>query len=292
MDKSVHLLTGKAKLAAVLGDPVGHSRSPRLHGYWLAKNNIDGAYVPLHVHEGHLGSALSSLAELGFAGCNLTIPHKEAALGLMDSVDEAAQVIGAVNTVIFTDGRMLGRNTDAEGFVEGLRASLAIQGKTLDTYLAHAVVLGAGGAARAVIYALLKAGVQEITLLNRSRHRADALVKDFTAIAGVTPMHVLPWDALETVLPRASLLVNATSLGMHNQPPLDVAMHALPIHCLVTDIVYTPLETPLLAAARAHGCTVVDGLHMLIHQARAGFAAWFGVWPEVDAELHALVLAG
>lgn len=287
-----HLLTGKAKLAAVLGDPVGHSRSPRLHGYWLAKNAIDGAYVPLHVREGHLGSALSSLAELGFAGCNLTIPHKEAALGLMDKVDEAAEAIGAVNTVVFSEGRMLGRNTDAEGFSEGLRASLATQSKNLEAYLAHAVVLGAGGASRAVIYALLKAGVKRITLLNRSRHRADALVKDFASIAGATPMQVLPWDALETALPTASLLVNATSLGMQGQPALEITMQALPVNCLVTDIVYTPLETALLASARAHGCTVVDGLHMLIHQARAGFAAWYGVWPEVDTDLHALLVAG
>jgi shikimate dehydrogenase len=284
-----HLLTGKAKLAAVLGDPVSHSRSPRLHGYWLAQNGIDGAYVPLHVKEGTLPEALRALQQFGFAGCNLTIPHKEAALPLVDVLDEAASSIGAVNTIQFIDGKIHGRNTDAEGFINGLTHALEADGNTLEDYLTHTVVLGAGGAARAVIYGLQQAGAERITILNRTHSRAETLAHEFAPLVDAQ-IEAVAWDQLPTLLPHATLLVNTTALGMHGQPPLEIDLSPLPQTALVTDIVYTPLRTPLLEAANAHGCRTVDGLHMLIHQARAGFAAWFGHWPEITPDLHEILL--
>lgn len=275
-------ISGKAKLAGVMGWPVGHSRSPRLHGYWLEKHGIDGAYVPLAVRPDDLGAALRALPKLGFRGCNLTVPHKEAALTIVDRVDAAARRIGAVNTVVVeADGSLSGSNTDAPGFIANLRQGapgLALAGKS-------AVVLGAGGAARAVVVGLIDAGVTYIRLANRSADRTRILVNAFApAVVGIA------WDKRAQALEGADLLVNTTSLGMEGEPPLELALDALPETATVTDIVYAPLETALLAAARARGNGVVDGLGMLLHQAVPGFAAWFGTTPDVTAELRAHVL--
>lgn len=269
--------------AGVMGWPVEHSRSPALHGFWLKQYGIAGAYVKLPVPPEGLRAALRGLPEKGFAGCNLTLPHKEAALAIIDHVDASARRIGAVNTIVVrADGTLEGRNTDAFGFIENLRAGAP------DWRADHgaAVVLGAGGAARAVLAALIDAGVPEIRLLNRHRARAESLA---AALGG--EIRVLDWEARARALAGAALLVNTTSLGMHGAPPLELALDALDRAAVVNDIVYVPLETPLLAAARRRGNTVVDGLGMLLHQARPAFAAWFGVMPAVTGELRRTIEA-
>jgi len=271
------------KRAGVMGWPVAHSRSPLLHGFWLKEHRIDGEYVLLPVRPEELALSLRGLAARGFAGCNLTIPHKEAALAIVDVVDAASARIGAVNTVIVRpDGALEGRNTDAFGFRENLRA--AQPGWRAGA--GPAVVLGAGGAARAVVAALLDDGACEIRLVNRSRDRAAALA---AALGG--PIEVVDWARRAEALAGAALLVNTTSLGQTGQPPLELALDALPKEALVNDIVYVPPETPLLAAARRRGNPAVDGLGMLLHQARPAFAAWFGVTPEVTPALRQAVVA-
>ncbi len=280
------ILSGHAKLAGVMGWPVGHSLSPRLHGYWLDKHGIDGAYVPLPVRPDAFPGAVRALAALGFRGANLTIPHKEAALALCDTLDAAAQRIGSVNTLVFGDGRIEGRNSDAFGFIENLRDGAPAWRASA----APAVVLGAGGAARAVIVSLLDAGAQEVRLCNRTPARAEALAEDIGVGDMKGAVVCVPWDARANALSGAGLLVNTTSLGMAGHGALDLALDDLPTSALVTDIVYTPLETDLLRRARARGHAAVDGLGMLLHQARPGFEAWFGVTPEVTPELRAFVL--
>jgi shikimate dehydrogenase len=276
-------VTGAARKAGVMGWPVAHSRSPVLHGFWLERYGIDGAYVPMAVRPADLEAALRALPILGFAGCNLTIPHKEQALGLVDRCDALARRIGAVNTVVVSaDGTLIGTNTDGFGFVESLKAGCpGWQPQT-----GPAVILGAGGAARSIIVALIDLGVPEIRLLNRNSERAESLAAELGG-----PITVRSWDSRSAELPSASLLVNATSLGMAGSPPLELSLDELPPEAVVTDIVYVPLETPLLAAARRRGHPVVDGLGMLLHQARPGFAAWFGVEPDVVPELRDAVLA-
>lgn len=277
-------LSGAAKLAGVMGWPVAHSRSPRLHGFWLERYGVDGAYVPLAVRPERLREALKALPALGFAGCNLTLPHKEAALDALDEITPLAARIGAVNTVtVGEEGTLSGDNTDAFGFIENLRH--AISGWRADA--GPTVLLGAGGAARAVCAALVDAGAKEIRVLNRTQARAEALADDF----GPT-LRVEPWAARSSALAGAALLVNSTSLGMTGQPSLDLDLGQLPKAAVVNDLVYAPLATPLLKAARARGNVVVDGLGMLLHQARPGFAAWFGVKPEVDDALRAFVAEG
>lgn len=277
------ILTGKARLAGVIGWPVGHSRSPRLHGYWLEKMGIDGAYLPLAVAPDDLAEAVRALPKLGFRGVNLTIPHKEAVIPLLDTIDPLAARIGAVNTLIIKeDGMIEGRNTDAFGFLENVRRG-APDWKPQD---GPAVVIGAGGAARAVIAALTDAGVGELRLVNRSRDRAERLAQDLGG-----PIVVGDWNSRADLLDGAALVVNTTSLGMMGQPPLDLDLAALPISAVVTDIVYVPLETPLLAAARQRGNRIVDGLGMLLWQAVPGFTAWFGHQPEVTDALRAFVLS-
>ena len=274
------ILTGTARLAGVMGWPVAHSRSPRLHGYWLEHYGIDGAYLSLPVAPEHIETALRALPVLGFAGVNLTVPHKETALGVVDRVDALARRIGAVNTVVVAaDDTLDGTNTDAFGFTENLRAGAPgwEPGRP-------AVVLGAGGAARAVCVGLADAGVSEIRLANRTAARAARLADE---LAGVQPV---AWEARGDALDGAGLLVNTTTLGMTGAPSLDIALDALPGEAVVTDIVYAPLETPLLAAARARGNPCVDGLGMLLHQARPGFAAWFSREPDVTEALRAFVL--
>ncbi len=271
-------LTGAARLAGVLGWPVSHSRSPLLHGTWLARHGIDGAYMPLPVAPADFAQAVRSLAALGFRGANVTIPHKEAAFALCDARDAAAERAGAVNTLVFRDGRILGGNTDGWGFCESLREQAP--GWRADA--GPAVLLGAGGGARAIAARLLDEGCPRLILVNRSPDRALALAADLGG-----PIEVAATPPLD----GAALVVNTTSLGMAGQPPLAIDLSALPAGAVVADIVYVPLETPLLAAARARGLIGVDGLGMLLHQARPGFAAWFGVEPAVDAALRAAVAA-
>jgi shikimate dehydrogenase len=275
-------LTGRARLAGVMGWPVAHSLSPRLHGFWLKQYRIDGAYVPLPVRPERLASALRALPDLGFSGCNLTVPHKEAALLALDEVAAEARRIGAVNTVrVRQDGTLYGWNTDIGGYAESLAAALpgwSIAGKP-------AAVIGAGGAARAVVAALAGLGASEIRLVNRSPGRAQELAR---ALGG--PVGIHGWSEAGKALAGAALLVNTTTLGMSGQPPLEIDLALLPREAVVSDIVYVPLETPLLAAARARGHPVVDGLGMLLHQAVPGFEAWFGRRPEVTPALRDFVL--
>ena len=277
-------LSGRARVAGVIGWPVAHSLSPCLHGYWLRHYGVDGAYVPLPVRAGDAAAAFAALATLGFVGANVTVPHKEAALAAVARASDDARRIGAVNTlVVGEDGLLEGDNTDASGFLDHLRGSRpgwrAGDGP--------AMVLGAGGAARAVVAALSTAGAPEIRIANRSPERARALAGRFGP-----RVHALPWAAREPALADTVLLVNCTTLGMRDQPPLVLDLAALPDAAVVFDIVYTPLMTPLLAAAAARGLAVVDGLGMLLHQARPGFARWFGITPEVTHALRAHVLEG
>jgi shikimate dehydrogenase len=266
------------KLAGVMGWPVAHSRSPKLHGHWLARHGITGAYVPLPVAPGRVAQALKGLSALGFAGCNVTIPHKLEVMRLVDRIDPLAQRIGAVNTVVVeADGALAGFNTDGYGFIESLREAR----KDWTPGAGPAVVLGAGGGARAIVTTLIAEGASEIRLLNRTAARADELAE----VAG-RQVRALPWEKRADALEGAALLVNTTSQGMVGQPPLEIALDALPKTALVSDIVYNPLVTPLLAAATARGNTVADGLGMLLHQARPAFRAFYGVMPEVTAELR------
>ncbi len=271
------------KHAGVMGWPVENSRSPVVHGHWLKQYGIDGDYRLLPVPPPELEKALRALPRQGFAGCNLTIPHKEAALAIVDRIDAAARRIGAVNTVVvMPDGALEGRNTDAFGFIESLHRAVP----KAQFSAGPAVVLGAGGASRAVVAALIDQSVPEIRLINRNRERAEALA---AALGG--PIRVLDWWERSAALAGAALLVNTTKLGMAGQPELDLTLDDLPKSAIVNDIVYVPLETPLLAAGRDRGNVVIDGLGMLLHQARAGFAAWFGVMPEVTPALRAAVVA-
>jgi shikimate dehydrogenase len=280
---SATLLTGKARLAGVIGWPVGHSRSPALHGFWLAEHGIDGAYVPLAVRPENLRAALAGLAALGFRGANVTVPHKESALTLVDRASDMAMRIGAVNTItIVEDGTLEGDNTDAFGFIENLREVRP----DWRAATGPAVVIGAGGAARAIAVALADAGAPEIRIVNRTKERADRLVQEIGP-----PSVAIEWNDRAAALADAALLVNATTQGMGKEAPLDLDLARLPGNALVHDIVYVPLETPLLAAAQKRGNPTVDGLGMLLHQARPGFAAWFGVEPKVTPGLRAAVLA-
>jgi shikimate dehydrogenase len=282
------IITGTANIAGVMGWPVAHSRSPMLHGHWLQRYGIDGAYVPMAVAPDRLETALRALSALGFAGCNLTIPHKETALAIVDRVDPAATRIGAVNTVIVAaDGALEGRNTDGFGFTENLRH--AVDG--FDITAGTSVVLGAGGAARAIVAALIDEGAPEIRLVNRSRDRAAALAEALKVDGAPSVIKLVDWEERDDALAGAALLVNTTSLGMKDAPPLDLSLHALPTTALVNDIVYVPLTTPLLQAAALRDNPVVDGLGMLLHQARPGFAAWFGVAPTVTPDLRAAIEA-
>ncbi len=265
-------------LAGVIGWPVAHSRSPRLHGAWLARHGINGEYRLLPVQPADLAATLRALPGQGFVGANLTIPHKEAALALCDVLNPSAERAAAVNTLEFSAGKIIGSNTDGYGFIANLRAHGVDPGR------GPALILGAGGAARAIGAALQQAGAA-ITFSNRTPERAIALSKNFS------PATVLPWEQRESALKDFALLVNTTSLGMADQPPLIMFLHNAAPDLVVADIVYVPLQTPLLADAAARGLKTIDGLGMLLHQAAPGFKAWFGVQPEVDAELYRIVAA-
>ncbi|MDX8432390.1 MULTISPECIES: shikimate dehydrogenase [Mesorhizobium] len=269
------------KKAFVTGHPIAHSRSPKIHGHWLARYGIDGSYQAIDVAPDDFAAFLNALRDNGFQGGNVTIPHKEAAFALVERRDEAAEAIGAVNTLWFEDGKLWGGNTDAHGFAANLddyAPGWAANGP--------AVVLGAGGASRAVIHALKERGVGDIRIVNRTLARAEELSHRFGA--GVTAHSA---DAVGDLLADAGLLVNTTALGMHGNEGLSADPAGLPDHAIVTDIVYVPLETPLLAAARGRGLWTVDGLGMLLHQAVPGFERWFGTRPEVTAELRRMIVA-
>lgn len=272
------ILSGRARIAGLVGWPVAHSRSPRLHNFWLERHGIDGAYVPLAVPPESLSAAIRGLAAAGFAGCNVTIPHKETAARLCDSLTDTARRIGAVNTLVFRNGKIDGSSTDGEGFLANLRAH------GVDPAAGPALVLGAGGAARAVAAALIDAGAR-VSLTNRTPGRAEALCRLFP------PLALLPWEARNAALADQALLVNTTAAGMQGLPPLELDLGAADARLTVADIVYAPSETPLLAGARARGLKTVPGLGMLLHQAVPGFTAWFGVRPVVDPEVVAFVAA-
>jgi shikimate dehydrogenase len=270
-------------LAGVMGDPVMHSRSPKLHNYWLAKYGLTGTYVPLAIRAEHLRAALRALPALGFSGCNLTIPHKKAALDMVDKLDPVARRIGAVNCVVVVpDGSLEGRNHDAFGYIESVRE--AQPDWRADT--GPIVVIGAGGGARAVLVSLVDQGAREIRLVNRTLARGKALAGELGG-----PIRPLSWEQREAALEGAAMLINATNQGMLGEPPLDLALDRLPVSALVSDIVYIPRETALLTAARRRGNATVNGLGMLLHQARPAFHAWFGIMPEVTPELRAMIEA-
>jgi len=297
-----------AKKAALLGWPVEHSLSPRLHGYWLKQYGINGSYQALAVKPDDLAETLRKLAKEGYVGVNLTVPHKEHALSIVDRMDENAKRIGAVNTIIMnaglmnTDGDLEGRNTDAFGFAQNL-----LEGGYKMEAERPIAVLGAGGAARAVIAALQDMGAREIHLINRTLEKAEALAQEFSvmeqahfiapnekmaeAVRHMHRVHAYGWGDFGA-LENAGLLVNATSLGMKGQPPLDVPLDLLPKDAFVTDIVYAPLETDLLKRAKQRGNRTIDGLGMLLHQARPAFEAFFGKDPEVTHDLRAHILDG
>ena len=270
----------KPPAACLIGWPAAHSRSPLIHHYWLRTLGIAGGYVIEAVPPDEFKDFIFRLSLRGFVGANVTIPHKERALSL-SKPDERARAVGAANTLWFADGELCSTNTDVEGFINNLDAC-ADGWDTCD----EALVLGAGGSSRAVLFGLLDRGVKRVHLANRTIERARSLADQFGA-------NVLPvsWDALGDLLPRAGLLVNTTSLGMKGQPPLELDVGRLPSSAVVADLVYVPLDTPLLAAARARGLKTADGLGMLLHQAVRGFELWFGRRPEVTAELRALVEA-
>jgi len=266
--------------ACLIGWPAAHSRSPLIHHYWLRTLGIEGGYVIEAVPPDEFKDFLFRLSHRGFVGANVTIPHKERALAL-SKPDERARAVGAANTLWYQDGELCSTNTDVEGFINNLDSSAPGWDRAED-----ALVLGAGGAARAVVFGLLERGVKRVHLANRTLERARALSGQFGA-------RVLPvaWDAIGGLLPRAGLLVNTTSLGMHGQPALELDVGLLPSHAVVADLVYVPLQTPLLAATRARGLKTADGLGMLLHQAVRGFELWFGQRPEVTSELRSLVEA-
>lgn len=268
------------KRACVIGWPVAHSRSPLIHGYWLRHYGIDGSYDRQAVPPDGVGQFLASMRVQGLAGCNVTIPHKEAAFAAAEHPRPAAKAAKAANTLWFENGQLAADNTDGLGFVNSLLAAhpkVRLDGATVS-------ILGAGGAARGIVFVLLERGVHEVRLFNRTRARADAVAALFGA-----RVKTCDWDDRADRSRDASLLVNTTSLGMKGAGALDMDVSRLDAACVVADIVYTPLETPLLAAARAKGLATLDGLGMLLHQAVPGFEKWFGVRPEVTPELRALI---
>jgi shikimate dehydrogenase len=266
------VLTGNARVAGIIGWPVTHSRSPRLHGFWLNRYDIDGTYVPLPVAPGAIEAAVRGIAAIGVVGANVTIPHKQAAFDVCDVVDDFAKRAGTVNTLVIRNGLVEGSNSDGYGFIENLRSH------GIDPGLGSALIVGAGGAAHAIAAALQDNGTH-VTIVNRSPERARSLKDQLPGL------RTLEWNVRNEALADHALVVNTTSLGMEGHPPLELNLDRARETLVVADIVYVPEETPLLAAARRRGLRCVGGLGMLLHQARRGFAAWFGIDPVVDDEL-------
>jgi shikimate dehydrogenase len=270
------------KRACVIGWPISHSRSPIIHNYWLKLHGIDGVYTREPVEPQALAGFIGSLHQKAFEGCNVTLPHKEAVFRLVTPADETTRRLGAVNTVFNRDDKLLGTNTDGEGFL----ASLAASAPQLRLTNTRAFMIGAGGAAMAIAAALIDAGCTQILVANRTRERAERVRTQFG-----NRVHLIDWEQREAAIADCALLVNTTALGMTGQPPLDIDLRRLSAATVVTDIVYSPLETPLLLEARRRGNPVVPGLGMLLHQAVRGFELWFGVRPDVTHELYRLVEA-
>lgn len=272
----------KIPLAGVIGSPIAHSKSPQIHNHWLRIHGLAGYYIPMDVTANHLRQAIDTLPKLGFVGVNITVPHKEKALEMADQATDRAILTGAANTLIFRgDGKIHADNTDGYGFLQNIRQ----KAPDWDPTSGPAAILGAGGAARAVIAALLDAGVPEIMITNRTRVRAEALQSDFG-----NRLRVIDWLQAGNMLEDARTVINTTSLGMLGQPPLRVPLDGLRKGTLVTDLVYAPLKTGLLTEAEEMGCVTVDGLGMLLHQAVPAFERWFGVRPEVDSATRAAAL--
>lgn len=270
-------------VAAVLGHPINHSKSPKLHNYWLSLFNIDGYYIPLDIDPRYFENSVRALSGLGFVGANVTIPYKEKVLKIADKISDRAAIIGAANTLTFLqDGSIYADNTDGYGFLQNIKCKYndwtAGEGTS--------VVFGAGGASRAILGALIEDGANEVILANRTRSRADQLRSDFGA-----KIKVVDWMKVQNYLSDASTVINATSLGMDGKAELPIPLQGLKKNTLVTDIVYTPLNTPLLENAAKRGCRTVDGLGMLIHQAIPGFERWFGVKPDVSEKLRELLIS-
>jgi shikimate dehydrogenase len=274
-------MNSNIRAACVVGWPVAHSRSPLIHGYWIAQHGLAAVYRREALRPEEAADFFTNLAARGYAGCNVTLPHKEAALAASEP-DDRAQAVGAANTLWLEDGRLLSTNTDVEGFTNNLDAAVP----DWDRRQGEAIVLGAGGSARAVIHGLIERGYDRINVVNRTFERAEALRERFGS--AVQPAN---WSALPHLMARAGLVVNTTLLGMTGQARLVIDLSPLPAEAVVADLVYAPLETELLAAARARGLATADGLGMLLHQAVRGFSLWFGVRPEVTPELRALVEA-
>lgn len=273
----------KIPLAGVVGSPIRHSRSPRLHGYWLRKLGLQGYYIPMDISADDLADAMKVMPRMGFVGINVTIPHKERVLEIADLVTDRAAVIGAANTIIFrSDGKIHADNTDGYGFIENLRQNAP----DWQPMKGPAAVIGAGGAARAVIASLIEVGVSEIRLTNRTKNRAEALRREFGS-----KIHVVDWVKAGNAIDGATTIVNASSLGMTGKAEFRVPLDGLSPDAVVTDLVYTPARTSLLTQAESRGCRIVDGVGMLVHQAVPAFERWFGLRPEVDEGARSAVLA-
>jgi len=277
------LSTQKFVLAGVMGSPVAHSRSPVIHNHWIAQYHLKGSYVLLPVEPANLHDALRGLKALGFAGCNVTIPHKVEAMKAMDWLHPVAKQMGAINTIVVQpDGALHGFNNDGYGYIQCIKD--AKPDWRADT--GPITVLGAGGAARAIVLSLINEGAKEIRLINRTQEKAQALADEFGS-----SVKVLNWSERNNALSNIAMLVNTTNQGMHGQPDLDIKLDDLPASALVSDAIYIPLETPLLVAAKARGNKTVNGLGMLLNQARPAFEAWYGVLPEITPELHKAIAA-
>ncbi len=267
--------------AAVIGHPINHSKSPLIHQYWLKKYDLSGSYEAIDIAPENLKAGVQTLIDQGYNGFNVTVPHKQAIMDLCDDVDSNAQKIGAVNTVVIKEGKLLGRNTDAYGFIQNIKQNAP----QFDLKNKDVLILGAGGAAKAVAFGLAQEGVRKIIISNRTKEKAQAL-------KNISPLiTVIDWDEKQAAIEQVDMVVNATSLGMVGKPPLDISTSFLKKSALVTDIVYTPLITDLLKTEQQGDNLYVTGIGMLLHQARPAFEAWTGILPEVDDELQRLVLA-
>lgn len=277
-------LTGAGKVAAVIGWPIAQSKSPQIHQYWIDRHQLDGVVVPFAVRPDDIGQALEAFVELGIVGASVTLPHKQTCIPLLHEVSPLVKTVGACNMIRIEGDCLIGDNTDVFGFVENLK-----QGLPKTEWPEQAMVLGAGGAARAIIAGLADLGVTQIFVANRTVERAATLASQMAAPLGVV-INPIPWTEISNLLGSVGILVNTTSLGMVGQPALDIDLENLKADCIVNDIVYNPLETDLLKGASAKGCPTVDGLGMLLHQARPAFKAWFGVDPIVENDQRHIVL--